>query len=200
VCATERASPSSVRDEDLVFFQNGSMTDASSLGSMSTAPAKLTKRDSGGWKLWEDLAEGRPQFGKPRAFNGNIAQSCWESFTVTLKSPDFFDEMTRFSGNQPGTGASSLSKIRAGSSRSCSLISHTSEVSRPTCRSSGAMRCFRTAWATSSRSPWTRARGRKSFRSSAVTSGSTGAAMKRGELHSLPDAVHHEHVHAACAR
>ena len=94
----------SVRDDDLVFLQNGSMTDASSLGSMTSAPVRLTKQESGGWKLWEDLAEGRPQFGKPRAFNGNIAQSCWESFTVTLKSPDFFDEMTRFSGNQPGTG------------------------------------------------------------------------------------------------
>ena len=73
-----------VRDEDLVFVQNGSMTDASSLGSMTAAPSKLTKRESGGWKLWESLADGRPQFGTPSAFNGAIAQSCWESFTVTL--------------------------------------------------------------------------------------------------------------------
>ena len=94
----------SVRDEDLVFLQNGSMTDASSLGSMSSPPAKRTKRESGGWGLWEDLADGRPQFGKPLTFNGNIAQSCWESFTVTLKNRKFFEEMTRFSGNEPGTG------------------------------------------------------------------------------------------------
>ena len=32
---------------DLVFLQNGSTTDASSLGSMSAAPAKLTKAQSG---------------------------------------------------------------------------------------------------------------------------------------------------------
>jgi oleate hydratase len=80
------------------------MTDASSLGSMTSAPRKLTKADSGGWTLWEKLAEGRPQFGNPAAFNSCIAQSCWESFTVTLKNPAFFDQMIQFSGNQPGTG------------------------------------------------------------------------------------------------
>src|ERR1019366_515418 len=51
-----------VDDGDLVFLQNGSMTDASSLGSMTSAPARLTKADSGGWTLWEKLAEGRPEF------------------------------------------------------------------------------------------------------------------------------------------
>jgi oleate hydratase len=93
-----------VNDGDLVFMQNGSMTDASSLGSMTRAPAKLTKRDSGGWTLWEKLAEGRPQLGNPAAFNSCIAQSYWESFTVTLKTTAFFDKMYQFSGNEPGTG------------------------------------------------------------------------------------------------
>jgi oleate hydratase len=93
-----------VNNDDLVFIQNGSMTDASSLGSMRDAPEKLTKTDSNGWKLWEKLAEGRPHFGNPAAFNSCIAQSCWESFTVTLKNPDFFEGMIQFSGNEPGTG------------------------------------------------------------------------------------------------
>ena len=93
-----------VNDGDFVFFQNGSMTDASSVGSMINAPRKMTKEDSGGWALWEKLAEGRPEFGNPAAFNRCIAQSCWESFTVTLKTPAFFDRMTHFSGNEPGTG------------------------------------------------------------------------------------------------
>jgi oleate hydratase len=88
-----------VNDGDLVF-----MTDASSLGSMTSAPRKLTKVESGGWTLWEKLAEGRPEFGNPAAFNSCIAQSCWESFTVTLKDPAFFDKMFQFTGNQPGTG------------------------------------------------------------------------------------------------
>lgn len=89
---------------DLVFLQNASMTDASSLGSMTTAPPRLTKVDSGGWELWEKLAQGRPEFGNPAAFNSCVAQSCWESFTVTLKDAAFFDQMNRFSGNEPGTG------------------------------------------------------------------------------------------------
>jgi len=99
-----RSERISVNDGDFVFVQNGSMTAASSLGSMTSAPRKLTGADSGGWTLWEKLAEGRPQFGNPAAFNRCIAQSCWESFTVTLQDPAFFDQMTRFSGNQPGIG------------------------------------------------------------------------------------------------
>jgi oleate hydratase len=93
-----------VNDGDFVFLQNGSMTDASSLGSMTDAPAKLDKADSGSWTLWEKLATGRPQFGNPATFNSSIAQSCWESFTVTLKNPAFFEQMQQFSGNEAGTG------------------------------------------------------------------------------------------------
>ena len=90
--------------QDLVFLQNGSMTDASSLGSMTEAPPRLTKADSCGWTLWEDLAASQPGFGHPGAFNSCVAQSKWESFTVTLRNSSFFDRMTEFSGNQPGTG------------------------------------------------------------------------------------------------
>ena len=89
---------------DLVFFQNGSMTDASSLGSMTTPPKKMTKNDSQGWALWEKLAAGRPEFGNPSAFNTSIPESYWESFTVTLKDTRFFDMMETFSGNKAGTG------------------------------------------------------------------------------------------------
>ena len=94
----------SLEDGDLVFVQNGSMTDASSLGSMTAAPAKLGKAHNGGWTLWEKLAEGRPSFGKPAVFNSCVAQSDWVSFTVTLHDTAFFDAMQRFSGNEAGTG------------------------------------------------------------------------------------------------
>ncbi len=93
-----------LKDGDLVFLQNGSMTDASSLGSMTSAPQKLTKQDCNSWALWEKLAAENPDFGNPAAFNSSIAESLWESFTVTLKNPAFFDKMTKFSGNVPGTG------------------------------------------------------------------------------------------------
>jgi oleate hydratase len=93
-----------VGKDDLVFFQNASMTDASSLGSMTAAPKQLTKEDSGGWALWEKLAEGHLEFGNPAAFNSRIPESYWASFTVTLKDTRFFDQMEAFSGNKAGTG------------------------------------------------------------------------------------------------
>ncbi len=89
---------------DLVFFTNASMTDASSFGSMTSAPPRLTKADSHGWALWEKLAAGRPEFGRPAAFNSSIPESWWASYTVTLKDTVFFDKMEKFSGNVAGTG------------------------------------------------------------------------------------------------
>ena len=93
-----------VANGDLVFFQNASMTDASSYGSMTNAPAQRTKHDSGGWALWETLAADHPEFGNPAAFNSSIAESHWESFTVTLHDTVFFDKMEAFTGNRAGTG------------------------------------------------------------------------------------------------
>lgn len=37
-------------------------------------------------------------------FNRCIAQTCWESFTVTLQDPAFFDLMSGFSGNDADIG------------------------------------------------------------------------------------------------
>lgn len=68
------------------------------------SPSRLTKADSGGWTLWEKLVQGRSDFGNPAAFNSCIAQSRWDSFAVTLKTPALFDHMRRFSGNEAGTG------------------------------------------------------------------------------------------------
>lgn len=93
-----------VDDDDLVFLQNGSMTDASSLGNMDAPPRALTKNDSGGWLLWEKLAMVSPEFGNPAAFNSSIPESYWPSFTVTLNDTGFFDQMEAFTGNKAGTG------------------------------------------------------------------------------------------------
>jgi oleate hydratase len=102
--AAGKSEHTMVEKDDLVFVQNGSMTDASSLGTMTTAPKRLTKDDSGGWALWEKLAEDRPEFGNPAAFNSSIPESNWPSFTVTLKDTVFFDKMEALSGNKAGTG------------------------------------------------------------------------------------------------
>lgn len=94
----------SVGEDDLVFFENGSMTDASSLGSMKSPPERLTKADSHGWELWEKIAAGRPEFGNPAAFNSSIPESYWASFTITCRDGRFFDQMEAFTGNVAGTG------------------------------------------------------------------------------------------------
>jgi oleate hydratase len=93
-----------IANGDLVFFQNASMTDATSLGTMTSPPPKLTKADSEGWALWEKIAANRPEFGNPAAFNASIPESWWESFTVTCRNPRFFDAMEAFTGNAAGTG------------------------------------------------------------------------------------------------
>ena len=104
LCRSDNAGVIPVRADDLVFLQNGSITDASSSGTMTTAPECLTKEESGGWHLWETIAKGRPEFGKPATFNTSIPETRWTSFTVTLRESAFFEQMEVFTGNAPGTG------------------------------------------------------------------------------------------------
>jgi oleate hydratase len=91
-------------EEDFVFVTLGSMTDASSLGSMDTAPALKGKSDGGAWKLWQRLANGRSGFGVPSNFADHIEQSKWVSFTTTLHDSTFFDRIRDLTGNVPGEG------------------------------------------------------------------------------------------------
>jgi oleate hydratase len=92
-----------VGDDDLVFVTIGSMTDASTFGAMDR-PAPLETKKGGGWTLWETLAAANADFGRPAAFDSNIAESKWLSFTVTLHDPVFFELMQAFTGNVAGTG------------------------------------------------------------------------------------------------
>lgn len=90
--------------DDLVIVTNGSMTAGSTLGSMH-APPPATFSSGGAWALWETLAQRDPQLGRPAAFNGDVEQSLWESFTVTCQPGNrFVQMMEEFSGNQAGTG------------------------------------------------------------------------------------------------
>ena len=93
-----------VAPDDRVFVTNGSMTADKAFGSMTKAPGLDASNHSGAWKLWERLAQGRPRFGNPAAFNGNVAESSWISYTVTVKDPLFLELMKRFSGSAAGTG------------------------------------------------------------------------------------------------
>jgi oleate hydratase len=91
-------------DEDLVIVTLGSMTEASSLGSMDSAPILKGKADGGAWTLWEKIAAGHPEFGQPSVFADHIDESKWVSFTTTLHDATFFRLVRDFTGNVPGEG------------------------------------------------------------------------------------------------
>lgn len=93
-----------VRPEDRVMVTLGSMTEGSSLGSMESAPVLNGKRDGGAWTLWEKIAAGRPELGRPSVFTDHIDESKWVSFTTTLRNPDFFRMVRDFTGNVEGEG------------------------------------------------------------------------------------------------
>ncbi|MFI2720131.1 oleate hydratase [Streptomyces collinus] len=92
-----------VAPEDLVLVTNGSMTDASSLGSHTSAPPPPPHR-SDAWLLWHRLARGRDDFGNPAVFDKRVKESRGESFTVTAKDPAFLDALAEFSGRETGRG------------------------------------------------------------------------------------------------
>ena len=90
--------------KDKVIVTLGSMTEASSIGSMDSAPVLNGKYKGGSWALWEKLASDRPQFGHPANFTDPIEESKWVSFTTTLRDPAFFRLIRDLTGNVPGEG------------------------------------------------------------------------------------------------
>lgn len=91
-------------EEDLVIITNGSMTESSDLGSMTTPPRLNGKGSS--WLLWDRIAAKKPgRLGNPSSFDDHIDESKWESFTVTCEGSRFFDLMESFTRNKAGTGA-----------------------------------------------------------------------------------------------
>lgn len=93
-----------ISPDDCVLVTLGSMTEASSLGTMNSAPTLKGKADGGAWMLWEKIAEGRPQFGRPSAFADHVDESKWVSFTTTLRDPSFLRLLLNLTGNVPGEG------------------------------------------------------------------------------------------------
>ena len=93
-----------ITEKDKVLVTLGSMTEASSLGTMDAAPILKRKSDGGAWALWENVAAGQPQFGRPSNFADHIDESKWVSFTTTLRNPAFFDVVKNLTGNVPGEG------------------------------------------------------------------------------------------------
>ncbi len=91
-----------VREKDHIIVTLGSMTEASSLGSMDSAPILKDKSDGGSWALWEKIAKHHPQFGHPANFSDHVEESKGVSFTATLHDPTFFHLIRDLTGNVPG--------------------------------------------------------------------------------------------------
>ena len=90
--------------DDLAFITIGSMTADSRNGDDDHAPELVRDKRDGAWTLWENMARKMPALGRPNAFSGNIDESKWESFTLTMRSPLLVDRIVALSGDQPGTG------------------------------------------------------------------------------------------------
>jgi oleate hydratase len=93
-----------VHDNDIVLVTLGSMTASSSLGTNTTAPSSPPSTDPS-WTLWESLSHDNALFGNPSNFSTRVPESQWESFTVTLNSPELVDRIAAWTQNAPGTGA-----------------------------------------------------------------------------------------------
>ena len=93
-----------VGPDDCAFITIGSMTADSRTGDSDHAPTLVRDKRDGAWTLWENMARKAPGFGRPNTFNGNVDESKWESFTLTMRSPALVRRIAEFTGNQPGTG------------------------------------------------------------------------------------------------
>ena len=90
--------------DDCAFITLGSMTADSRTGNSEHAPALVRDKCDGAWTLWENLARKTRGFGRPNTFSGNVDESKWESFTLTMHTPALLHRIEALTGNQPGTG------------------------------------------------------------------------------------------------
>lgn len=90
--------------QECALLTLGSMTADSRNGNDHQAPELVRVPQDGAWTLWKNLARKAPGLGRPEAFCGNVDESKWESFTLTLRSPLLLERIQAFSGNAPGTG------------------------------------------------------------------------------------------------
>lgn len=90
-------------ENDLVFTTIGSLTENSNDGDHHT-PARLDVGPAPAWDLWRTIARRDESFGRPEVFCGNIAQSKWESATVTTLDPRIPAHIQRVCKRDPFSG------------------------------------------------------------------------------------------------
>jgi oleate hydratase len=92
-------------EDDYTFLTLGSMTADTAYGDSTTVPELIRDKRDGSWRLWESIAKNAPDFGRPNAFCGNIDETKWESFTLTMTGRTLLDRIQEYTGNAPGEGA-----------------------------------------------------------------------------------------------
>jgi oleate hydratase len=93
---------------DIVILTLGSMMTGFSQGSNSEPPASISVLPEdwkiGDWSVWSQLASRSSKFGTPSNFCPHTAESSLETFTVTLRSSEFFRLLIKITQDQPGYG------------------------------------------------------------------------------------------------
>jgi oleate hydratase len=90
-------------EDDLVFTTIGSLTENSDNGDHHT-PARLDEGPAPAWDLWRNISRRDPSFGHPEVFCGNIAESKWESATVTTLDPRIPQYIQKIAKRDPFSG------------------------------------------------------------------------------------------------
>ncbi len=89
--------------DDLVFMTIGSLTENSDNGDHHT-PARLDTGPAPAWDLWRRIAAKDPAFGHPDVFGAHIAQTKWESATVTTLDERIPKHIGRIAKRDPFSG------------------------------------------------------------------------------------------------
>ncbi len=90
-----------LKDDDMCFVTNGSITDCSSLGGFNMPAPSVTELPPS-YLLWSKMARKKPGLGNPEPFFKNPNETTWESFTVTFKGNCMDKLLKNFSRNTVG--------------------------------------------------------------------------------------------------
>ena len=90
-------------ENDLALTTIGSLTESSDNGDQHT-PAQLDEGPAPAWDLWRRIAAKDPSFGHPDVFGAHIAQTKWESATVTTLDPRIPAYIEKIAKRDPFSG------------------------------------------------------------------------------------------------
>jgi oleate hydratase len=163
---------------------------------MTSAPPQADERDSGGWALWEKLAEGRPSSAIPRHVQRCIPSRAG-SRSPSPEDPGLLRPDERFSGNRAGTGG--LVTFKDSNWLMSIVLAHQPHFRQPAAGRAGVLGLC--AVPRPDRQFRGQADGRLHRRGDpAELCGhlrfDPETWSRRRQLHPLPNALHHQHVHA----